>query len=449
MKFSLLRHTEGCKRLILIYSGWSTDVDFYRHIKRVGWDVGVVTDYSDMNLDCSFLDDYSTVWVFAWSLGVKAASVSLPVERISAAFAINGTLHPYSDTLGIPTAIYDGTMDGLNPRNLMKFQMRMVGDRSKYNDLFANVDYNDKIDVLRGELKVIRDCRFEVSKLPWRKAFISEDDRIFPYSNMKDSWVNEGVECSTIKGAHYIDLQQVVSWVVPDVECLADRFSKASDSYLNNAAAQKKIAERLTDLIPESNSEGEPFLKVLELGCGKGLFTRLYAPKIGMKSATYVDIVPLDRFCLAQDERYVERDAEVFLNECDEKFDMILSSSTVQWFSDFERFLDNSSRLLNNDGMLCFSTFAKGNLYELDAVRVSPLCYPSVQEVEAKVRKRFSNCKVIEEEIILNFENARDLMMHLKLTGVGGYASSEGVTPFRLRNIRTLTFRPVYVIVTL
>lgn len=446
MKFNLIDHTEGCRRLLLIYSGWSTDAVFYRNIKRRGWDVGVVTDYSDMNLDSSFLDEYDTIWVLAWSLGVKAASVSLPSERIAAAYAINGTLRPYSDTHGIPESIYDGTLENLTPRNLMKFQLRMVGDKSVYNELFGNVNYEGKIEKLQHELAQIRDCKVSISEFPWRKAFISEDDRIFPVANMVNSWNEENVECVKVKAPHFIDLNQVVSWIVPDVESIAEKFSQSSDSYLGNATAQRQIAERLTNLLPDEVCDESLLLDTLELGPGKGLFTHLYSSKIGIKRASFVDIVALDKFCIAQVERYFKQDAETYLNECNDKFDIILSSSAVQWFTNFKRFLQNSYRLLNKNGILCFSTFAKGNLSELDSVRISPLYYHSANELEDMVSEVFGSCKIIEDEIVLNFDSPRDLMMHLKLTGVSGFSASGDVTPFKLRNVHTLTFRPVYVI---
>ena len=78
MKFELLRHTPGCKKLILIFSGWSTDATIYGDICVDGWDLAVVHDYSDMQFDLSALKGYSTIWLFAWSLGIKAASAVLP-----------------------------------------------------------------------------------------------------------------------------------------------------------------------------------------------------------------------------------------------------------------------------------------------------------------------------------------------------------------------------------
>ena len=44
-------HKENTGRLIIIFAGWSTAPDFYRHISLPGWDLLVVHDYSDLDFD--------------------------------------------------------------------------------------------------------------------------------------------------------------------------------------------------------------------------------------------------------------------------------------------------------------------------------------------------------------------------------------------------------------
>ena len=133
MKIEYISHNPGCRSLILVYAGWSTSPSLYQDIEITGWDVAVVYDYSDLSVDLSFLEGYNTVWLFAWSLGVRMAAASLPPEKITAAFAINGTLSPVSDTEGIPPKIYNATADNLDERNLKKFQRRMTPDSDVYH----------------------------------------------------------------------------------------------------------------------------------------------------------------------------------------------------------------------------------------------------------------------------------------------------------------------------
>lgn len=445
MKINLIRHSDNCKRLLLIFSGWSTEPDFYNHIEKEGWDAAVVSDYSDLSLDISFLDNYDTIWVFAWSLGVKMAAVSLPAHRVVAAYAINGTLNPVDDSEGIPKNIYIGTTENLNFRNLAKFQLRMAGSKEVYNRYFGKEYSEQKIDNLKRELDSIRNINCEMNNLPWRRVFFGKNDKIFPLENMNRSWAKQGVDITVWDDPHYIDMMRIIDTVVPDISHIARRFKESSDSYLENAHAQRNIGIRLTSFLENClrNDGGS----VLEIGVGKGLFTREYAPVLKPERIDFVDITQLDKFNIAPEERYFEEDAEDFMSKCDsETYNWILSSSAVQWFSNFRMFVENSYRLLSRGGVLCFSTFAKGNLKELDVFRPSPLHYFSTDEIKEIVGEYFEEVEVSEDTIKLEFDTSRDLLMHLKLTGVGGSAPSTGLSPLKLRNTKSLTFRPVYVL---
>ena len=77
-------HKEGSSRLILIFSGWSTDMEFYSHISHPGWDVAVVSGYTDFDFPTEILDSYTTISLFAWSMGcvhgVYVGAIQPPVD---------------------------------------------------------------------------------------------------------------------------------------------------------------------------------------------------------------------------------------------------------------------------------------------------------------------------------------------------------------------------------
>ena len=77
MKIEYISHNPGCRSLILVYAGWSTSPSLYQDIEITGWDVAVVYDYSDLSVDLSFLEGYNTVWLFAWSLGVRLSLIHI------------------------------------------------------------------------------------------------------------------------------------------------------------------------------------------------------------------------------------------------------------------------------------------------------------------------------------------------------------------------------------
>ena len=199
----IIKTPQKTHRLIIIFAGWSTRPDFYRNLQADGWDIVVVYDYSTLDLDLSFMEGYSTVFVIAWSLGVAAAShlatSPLFAERISAAFAVNGTIYPSDDLYGIPTNIYESTRTGLNARNLLKFTKRMGCTVSKDGISLsvttsaeaatspAEETFIPDFDKMAWELENIRDNATR-GNLPWKRAYISDADRIFPPANMSRYW---------------------------------------------------------------------------------------------------------------------------------------------------------------------------------------------------------------------------------------------------------------------
>ena len=60
-----------------------------------------------------------------------------------------------------------------------------------------------------------------------------------------------------------------------DKALIRSRFAKASGSYLGQATVQRGIALRMADLIGQY-VPAESHRRVLEIGCGTGLFTRAY-----------------------------------------------------------------------------------------------------------------------------------------------------------------------------
>lgn len=444
MKIEFIHHTDNNRCLILIFAGWSTDADLFRNITRKGWDVAVVYDYSNFEADFSFLDNYATVYLFAWSLGVKAAAITLSADKITAAFAINGTLTPVDDLFGIPTAIYNGTADNLDARNLKKFRRRMAADADTFRQLFDKEWTKEEIIGLRNQLYLIRDCQNPISRLPWKRAYISEDDRIFPPDNIKKSWEENMVSVHEMPGSHYVPMEDIVNSIIPDLEKIADRFSKASDTYNEYAKAQLQIAERLANLAASYIEVKEP--EILEIGPGTGILTHQYIQSLQPSAIDFVDIADIQVLSTGVAETYFKGDAELWMHENEKVYDCILSASTVQWFMNIPAFLKNCHRSLRPGGVLAFSTFLPGNLAELDNLRPSPIIYHDIETLHEWLKPYFADISITAEDITLEFASHRELLMHLKRTGVGGSVSSGAIPQSALQGIHTLTYRPVYVI---
>lgn len=243
-------HKEGSSRLILIFSGWSTDMEFYSHISHPGWDVAVVSGYTDFDFPTEILDSYTTISLFAWSMGVYMASMSVPFNRLSMAIAINGTESPVDNSTGIPENIFKGTLETLDERNLRKFRMRMSG--SHYKNLEGCFNTPD-IDKLKSELEFILKSRASAPRgnnSKWNRVYISRNDLIFPFQNQKQAWKSHNSSESIIEidAPHYVDLLPLIKSALPSSEKIGKRFSKALATYNQQADAQRTIAHRLAEM---------------------------------------------------------------------------------------------------------------------------------------------------------------------------------------------------------
>lgn len=443
------------RRLILIFAGWSTTPDFYRDLHADGWDIAVVWDFSSLDFDASILDDYETVFVIAWSLGVAAAAhaaaTSLDATRVSAAFAVNGTLFPSSDQYGIPEAVFEATQATLNARNLLKFTKRMgyvQPSPATMPPLLSDEIYIPDFEKLSFELRNVRDNALR-GNLPWKRAYVSLNDRIFNPDAMVRAWEenSEHPVIVCLDAPHYIHLQGVIDTVTPDVPHIANRFSKAQSTYNDNASAQQQIVDRLMEF-----SDGKSVIEnptILEIGVGSGMLSRRLKDAFHPSSATFVDIYPIMPMEIAPEENYVKADAEAWITSASSaSFDIIASASTIQWFADPENFFRHASRILHPGGILICSTFIEGNLEELDTNRPSPLIYRNKNELESMVRKYFRDVEIKEESISLTFPSRREMMMHLKRTGVaGGKPSSLPIASTAAKSeSNTLTYKPLYII---
>ena len=446
------KSASGSHKLILIFAGWGSDPRLYAEIEPDGWDTAVVWDYTSDDFPIDFLRSYSTLYVYAWSMGVWAAARVLKGIKPDAAFAINGTVTPRDDRFGIPEQIYDATHDSLNERNLQKFRLRMAGDRltaARLERLLPSPD----IDGLKLQLRYI----FNNPATPdfvWTRAYVSDSDRIFPSSSQSAYWQTHGVEVRNIAGAHYVDIERIVRQTVHDISKIGTRFGQALSTYDRHASAQSLIADRLAErLVAMSPLAGS---KVLEIGAGSGLFTRAWAPILKPEEAHFIDLYPTPEYKVAPKEKYIVGNAEEWLlsnrKSKEKNYDAIVSASTMQWFESPQSFFHNASTLLKEGGLLAVSSFTKGNLGELDILRPTPLIYRTTEELRELASRYFEDLRVEEEPIPVRFSGPREALLHLKHTGVGGSMTTGAEGSELSRKLPReedgsviLTYRPVYI----
>lgn len=438
------------RRLILIFTGWGTGPELYTRVDIPGWDVAVAFRIDGKPLDPAKLDGYYTIYLFAWSLGVYMADLKLPPERITKAFAINGTVAPVHDDYGIPVAIFRGTADNLDPRNLTKFRRRTMPDSETFRRLFPEEGSPLMCRCLASQLYDVMDMLDGSEgkpRLQWTRAYIGTRDRIFPPDNMRKAWsLAPEVEIIESEDTHFMDIPSIIRSVIADTDKVSARFSKAAATYDSHAIPQKMTAVHLASMLRGFVNSADVH-NVLEIGPGTGFLTRYWSSFLTPDHIDFVDITRVGPFDTPGHADYHVADAEAWVADrdgADGRYDLIVSSSVIQWFADIPRFLDNCAAILNPGGILAISTFAPGNLSELDALRPAPLLYPSLTKLRESVAGNFDVLASNSFTICMEFENRRHLMMHLKHTGVAGSAAQPKVAP--LTDISTLTYRPVFLL---
>ena len=146
-------------------------------------------DYSDLDFDRQAIAGYDTIYLYAWSMGVWGASSVLENADITMAFAVNGTPFPADDARGIPVGIFQGTAERLDERNLLKFRKRILGS-SDASMLSLISQGSASVAELKEELGAIlrMSPSIKSDSIRWRRAYIGNDDRIFPAENQVNAW---------------------------------------------------------------------------------------------------------------------------------------------------------------------------------------------------------------------------------------------------------------------
>lgn len=147
-------------------------------------------------------------------------------------------------------------------------------------------------------------------------------------------------------------------------------FSRAADVYHQQARVQQQAAEQLA---AEVAKLGLAPRRVLDIGCGTGFLTRQMLSQFPTAEVVALDLSP-GMIEVARQQlpaspliEFVVSDALQFQSE--QPFDLIVSSSTMQWLQPFDRLFTKLRTLLAPGGHVCSSIMLHGTLGELHTLR--------------------------------------------------------------------------------
>lgn len=190
-------------------------------------------------------------------------------------------------------------------------------------------------------------------------------------------------------------------------------FSKHANEYNSYNIIQQIVSKAL---VREINQQPK---RVLELGCGSGqVFKNIDFPFEYYKAVDFsksmCDIHPkaknLEIFCLDFDSD------EFFENIAGEKYDLVLSSSALQWSRDLKKIVKALSEVSDKVDAVLFTANTFKTIFELTGT-ISPILD------EAVIKEAFGEFYDCEFETIkynLEFEDKKKLFDYIKNSGVSG-----------------------------
>ncbi len=252
-----------------------------------------------------------------------------------------------------------------------------------------------------------------------------------------------------------------------DKGLIQQRFGASAQSYDRYALAQKQVYGRLTELL-ESLGQRH-YNKVLEVGCGTAGLSKYLDERFEISSWTLNDLGrkmfdkgAFDSPRFAEAIRFIQGDAERI--DLGSGYDLIVSSSAIQWFHEPKAFLSSLLPRLNAGGVLLLSSFGKDNLHEMKSLTDRGLSYHSKEEYAEFLEDLGYELLAFQEEYFpLYFSSAREVLRHLKHTGVtalGGDDKANFWTKTKLAEFEqayaqrfsnaeglvSLTYQPIYLL---
>lgn len=238
-----------------------------------------------------------------------------------------------------------------------------------------------------------------------------------------------------------------------DKSLVKERFKKSLNTYTKNSIIQNKMADNLIKMV----SQVKQFSSILELGCGSGVLTKKIVENFDFKNYDAVDIVDdCSKFInqISPDICFTQSDIENF--KTDTKYNLIISNATIQWVEKLPDFLKKMYENLEDNGLFLFTTFGKDNFNEIKKITGQGLEYYSTEEIK-KILQDYAPFSLKIETEKMEFETPKDVLKHLKLTGVNSITSKHwtktDLAKFESEYRKlcpdkiTLTYNPVYVAV--
>lgn len=210
-------------------------------------------------------------------------------------------------------------------------------------------------------------------------------------------------------------------------EIVKKNFSKCARYYDRYATIQNLCGSRLIAKI-----ETDGFGRVLDIGCGTGNYTKLLRERFPKARIKAIDIS--GEMIEVAKEKLEDRGIEFIIADGEtvdfkERFDLISSNASFQWFEGLEKTLSRYRRLLNKNGIILFSAFGPLTFYELDNSlkelsgrysKISSCNFFEKTTIEKILKCLFKEIEVEQKVYKESHDSLSELLKKIKYTGVRG-----------------------------
>ncbi len=247
-----------------------------------------------------------------------------------------------------------------------------------------------------------------------------------------------------------------------DKDLIRKRFARSFAHYGDSPFVQTQMAQHLERmLMPELRKA--PCPNVLELGCGSTPLAAALTRHITVQRLTLNDLVDVRgivseamRALPIEEFKFIEGDMEKV--DLPGNQDLIVANAAFQWLAEPSEFMARAIGLLEPGGILAFSTFGPENLREIRDLTGLSLRYSGTAHFKAALAGSGEVVSIEEQLCSVPFDTPRDVLRHLKATGVNALARRmwtrkdlrEFEEAYRSKFDRDgkveLTYHPVYVI---
>ena len=197
----------------------------------------------------------------------------------------------------------------------------------------------------------------------------------------------------------------------------AREFSRFAGTYSRHNRIQAKAAEKLVSMLPEKE-----YKKIIDIGCGSGEIYRNFTEQgISFEHLTALDI-STDMLELHPDDERVDKLCVDFsdMEEMDSlpfgRYDLVISSSSLQWSSNLDATLEKLSKLSDNFYFAIFTSNTFSSLHRCAEIK-SPIYTES--HLREKIEKYF-NAHFETVQYKLYFDSVYKMLRYIKESGTSG-----------------------------